>query len=102
VDMTFHFGQLIAHVAKTRTLVAGSIVGSGTVSNQENGGPGRPAAQGGVGYSCVAEQRTVETIVGGQPVTPFLRFGDRVRIEMLDAEGRSVFGAIDQRIAKLR
>ena len=102
VDMTFHFGQLIAHVAKTRTLAAGSIVGSGTVSNQENGGPGRPAAQGGVGYSCVAEQRTVETIVGGQPVTPFLRFGDRVRIEMLDAEGRSVFGAIDQRIAKLR
>ncbi|MDH5286095.1 MAG: fumarylacetoacetate hydrolase family protein [Betaproteobacteria bacterium] len=102
VDMTFHFGQLIAHVAKTRTLAAGSIVGSGTVSNRENGGPGRPAAQGGVGYSCIAEQRTVETIERGKPVTPFLRFGDRVRIEMLDADGRSVFGAIDQRITKLR
>jgi fumarylacetoacetate (FAA) hydrolase len=101
VDMTFHFGELIAHVAKTRTLCAGSIVGSGTVSNKENGGPGRPAAQGGVGYSCIAEQRTVETIVGGKPVTPFLRFGDSVRIEMLDASGRSVFGAIDQRIAPL-
>ena len=96
VDMTFHFGQLIAHAAKTRDLVAGSIVGSGTISNQDNGGPGRPAAAGGVGYSCIAEQRTVETIVGGKPVTPFLRFGDRVRIEMLDGRGRSVFGAIDQ------
>jgi len=102
VDMTFHFGQLIAHVAKARTLVAGSIVGSGTVSNKENGGPGRPAGQGGVGYSCIAEQRTVETIVDGKPVTPFLRFGDRVRIEMLDGDGRSVFGAIDQRIAQLQ
>ena len=101
VDMTFHFGQLIAHVAKTRDLVAGSIVGSGTVSNRENGGPGRPAAQGGAGYACIAEQRTVETLVGGKPVTPFLRFGDRVRIEMLDGAGRSVFGAIDQKIAKL-
>jgi len=100
VDMTFSFAQLIAHVAKTRQLVAGSIVGSGTVSNKENGGPGRPAAVGGVGYSCVAEQRTVETIVGGKPVTPFLRFGDRVRIEMLDAAGQTVFGAIDQRIVK--
>ena len=96
VDMTFSFAQLIAHVAKTRDLGAGSIVGSGTVSNQENGGPGRPAALGGVGYSCIAEQRTVETIVGGKAVTPFLRFGDRVRIEMVDAAGRSIFGAIDQ------
>jgi fumarylacetoacetate (FAA) hydrolase len=100
VDMTFHFGRLIAHVARTRDLVAGSIVGSGTVSNKEAGGPGRPVAQGGVGYSCIAEQRTVETIVGGKAVTPFLRFGDRVRIEMLDAHGRSVFGAIDQRIVR--
>ncbi len=98
--MTFSFAQLIAHVAKTRDLVAGSIIGSGTVSNKENGGPGRPAAQGGVGYSCIAEQRTVETIVGGKPVTPFLSFGDRVRIEMLDAAGKSIFGAIDQRIVK--
>jgi fumarylacetoacetate (FAA) hydrolase len=96
VDMTFDFPTLIAHVAKTRSLVAGSIVGSGTVSNRERGGPGRPAAAGGVGYSCIAEQRTIETIDHGQPATPFLRFGDRVRIEMLDAAGRSIFGAIDQ------
>jgi fumarylacetoacetate (FAA) hydrolase len=99
VDMTFGFGTLIAHAAKTRDLVAGSIVGSGTVSNKEDGGPGRPAALGGVGYACIAEQRTVETILKGSPETPFLRFGDRVRIEMRDAAGRSVFGAIDQRVA---
>ncbi|HVE50757.1 MAG TPA: fumarylacetoacetate hydrolase family protein [Casimicrobiaceae bacterium] len=102
VDMTFNFAQLIAHVARTRDLVAGSIVGSGTVSNKEQGGPGRPAASGGVGYSCLAEQRTVETIVGGKPLTPFLRFGDRVRIEMLDGAGQSIFGAIDQRIVPAR
>jgi fumarylacetoacetate (FAA) hydrolase len=100
VDMTFSFAQLIAHVARTRELVAGTIVGSGTVSNKESGGPGRPAADGGVGYSCIAEQRTVETIVGGAPSTPFLRFGERVRIEMLDAAGRSIFGAIDQAIVR--
>ena len=96
VDMTFDFARLIAHAAKTRDLEAGTIVGSGTVSNKENDGPGRPAAAGGVGYSCIAEQRTVETILAGKPSTPFLRFGDRVRIEMLDAGGRSIFGAIDQ------
>jgi fumarylacetoacetate (FAA) hydrolase len=96
VDMTFDFGTLIAHLAKTRDLCAGSIVGSGTVSNREDGGPGRPARQGGVGYSCIAEQRTVETLAGGKPVTPFMRFGDRIRIEMVDAAGNSVFGAIDQ------
>ena len=98
VDMTFDFPALIAHVAKTRDLVAGSIVGSGTVSNRESGGPGRPAAAGGVGYSCIAEQRTVETLLNGKAATPFLRFGDRVRIEMLDGNGRSIFGAIDQRV----
>jgi len=98
--MTFGFGQLIAHLAKSRDLGAGTIVGSGTVSNKEDGGPGRPAAQGGVGYSCVAEQRTVETIVEGKPRTPFLRFGDRIRLEMLDAQGRTIFGAIDQRIRR--
>jgi fumarylacetoacetate (FAA) hydrolase len=98
VDMTFDFATLIAHVAKTRELEAGSIVGSGTVSNKEDGGPGRPAAAGGVGYSCIAEQRTVETLLTGKPTTPFMRFGDRVRIEMLDAEGRSIFGAIDQKV----
>jgi fumarylacetoacetate (FAA) hydrolase len=96
VDMTFDFGTLIAHLARTRDLCAGTIVGSGTVSNREDGGPGRPARDGGVGYSCIAEQRTVETITDGTPQTPFLRFGDRVRIEMLDASHRSVFGAIDQ------
>ena len=98
--MTFDFGTLIAHVAKTRELEAGSIVGSGTVSNTENGGPGRPAARGGIGYSCIAEQRMVETILTGAASTPFLRFGDRVRIEMLDAQNRSIFGAIDQLVRK--
>ena len=98
VDMTFDFATLIAHAAKTRELEAGSIVGSGTVSNKENGGPGRPAAAGGVGYSCIAEQRTVETILTGKATTPFMRFGDRVRIEMTDTNGRSVFGAIDQTV----
>ena len=100
VDMTFDFARLIAHVARTRELEAGSIVGSGTVSNKEAGGPGRPAAAGGVGYSCIAEQRTVETLVSGAPATPFMRFGDRIRIEMLDAQGRSIFGAIDQRVCR--
>jgi fumarylacetoacetate (FAA) hydrolase len=99
-DMTFDFGTLIAHVAKTRELEAGSIVGSGTVSNTENGGPGRPAAQGGVGYSCIAEQRMVETIQTGAAHTPFMCFGDRVRIEMLDERGRSIFGAIDQTVRR--
>jgi fumarylacetoacetate (FAA) hydrolase len=96
VDMTFDFTTLIAHVAKTRELEAGSIVGSGTVSNREDGGPGRPVAVGGVGYSCIAEQRTVEVILGGKATTPFMRFGDRVRIEMRDHGGDTVFGAIDQ------
>jgi fumarylacetoacetate (FAA) hydrolase len=96
VDMTFSFARLIAHLAKTRELEAGSIVGSGTVSNKEGDGPGRPAAQGGEGYACIAEQRTVETILAGKPSTPFMRFGDRVRIEMFDAGGRTIFGAIDQ------
>ncbi len=98
VDMTFDFPTLIAHAARTRALAAGSIVGSGTVSNKENGGPGRPAAAGGIGYSCIAEQRCVETIGSGRPSTPFLRFGDRVRIEMHDAAGCSVFGAIEQTV----
>ena len=100
VDMTFDFGRLVAHAARTRDLVAGTIVGSGTVSNQEHGGPGRPAAEGGVGYSCIAEQRTVETLLSGAPTTPFMRFGDRVRIEMLDPAGHSLFGAIDQTVRR--
>jgi fumarylacetoacetate (FAA) hydrolase len=98
VDMTFDFGTLIAHAARTRPLRAGAIIGSGTVSNRQDGGPGRPVADGGAGYSCIAEQRMVETIVTGAPSTPFLAFGDTVRIEMRDAGGHSVFGAIEQSV----
>jgi fumarylacetoacetate (FAA) hydrolase len=99
VDMTFDFGTLIAHAARTRRLSAGTIIGSGTVSNRDlDGGPGRPMAEGGLGYACIAEQRMVETIRAGAPVTHFLRFGDSVRVEMKDAEGHSVFGAIEQEI----
>ena len=99
IDMTFDFGTLIAHLAKTRRLVAGSIIGSGTVSNRDtDGGPGRPVAAGGLGYSCLAEVRMVETIASGAPVTPFLKPGDIVRIEMLDARHHSIFGAIEQNI----
>ncbi len=101
VDMTFDFGQLIAHAAKTRPLSAGAIIGSGTVSNRgEDGGPGKPVAEGGAGYSCIAEIRTVETIATGKPVTPFLKFGDTVRIEMKDTKGHSIFGAIEQAVEK--
>ena len=98
-DMTFDFGKLIAHAAKTRPLVAGTIIGSGTVSNRDaNGGAGKPVSEGGRGYSCIAEQRMIETIATGKPVTPFLKHGDRVEIEMRDAKGRSIFGRIDQEI----
>ena len=97
VDMTFDFGTLIAHAAKTRSLVAGSIIGSGTVSNRDaDGGPGKAISAGGLGYSCIAEVRTVEMILHGIPRTPFLRHGDTVRIEMFDGGGRSIFGAIEQ------
>ncbi len=100
-DMTFDFGTLIGHLAKTRALVAGSIIGSGTVSNQDaDGGPGKPVTEGGVGYSCIAEIRTVETITGGKPTTPFLKPGDTVRIEMLDEKHHSIFGAIEQAVQK--
>jgi fumarylacetoacetate (FAA) hydrolase len=99
VDMTFDFGTLIAHVAKTRSLVAGSIVGSGTVSNKDpDGGPGKPIAAGGLGYSCIAEIRMIETIESGAPKTPFLRHGDTVRIECFDAQHHSIFGAIEQHV----
>ena len=101
VDMTFNFPTLIAHAAKTRPLCAGSILGSGTVSNKgADGGPGQPVSAGGVGYSCLAELRCVETLCHGKPQTPFLKFGDRVRIEMRDGDGRSIFGAIDQTVEK--
>ncbi len=100
-DMTFSFPALVAHAAKTRPLCAGSIIGSGTISNKgEDGGPGKTIAEGGAGYACVAEARMVETILHGEPRTPFLRFGDRMRIEMLDADGRSIFGAIEQQVVK--
>lgn len=99
VDMTFDFGTLIAHVAKTRALIAGSIVGSGTVSNRDaGGGPGKPVADGGLGYSCIAEIRMIETINAGSPTTPFLRHGDTVRIECFDAAHHSIFGAIEQEV----
>jgi len=98
-DMTFSFAQLIAHAAKTRELGAGTIIGSGTVSNKQGSLHGSSIANGGVGYCCLAELRMYETIAQGAPATPFLRFGDTVRIEMLDADGASVFGAIDQEVA---
>ena len=100
VDMTFDFPTLVAHAAKTRPLGAGTIIGSGTVSNKLEGGPGKPIAQGGVGYSCIAEIRTIETIEQGGPKTPFMRFGDTVRIEMKDKAGHSIFGAIEQTVEK--
>jgi len=88
VDMTFSFADLIAHAAKTRSLTAGSIVGSGTVSNKDSAH----------GSCCLAERRTLEQLESGQPKTPFMRFGDKVRIEMLDLEGKTIFGAIDQHV----
>ncbi len=96
-EMTFHFGQLIAHMCKTRNVRAGSIVGSGTVSNkgtEENGRKTWPK-----GYSCIAEKRAIETILDGQPSTEFMKYGDTIRIEMKGLDGQSLFGAIDQTIA---
>lgn len=90
VDMQFNFAQLIAHAAKTRPLSAGTIVGSGTVANEDTS----------LGASCFAERRTVETLATGKPLTPFMGFGDTVRIEMLDGEGNTLFGAIEQRIER--
>lgn len=88
VDMQFNFARLVAHAAKTRPLAAGTIVGSGTIANQDEGR----------GASCLAERRMLEIIAEGKPSTPFMRYGDTVRIDMQDAEGRSIFGAIEQRI----
>jgi fumarylacetoacetate (FAA) hydrolase len=88
-DMVFDFGQLIAHICKTRNVRAGSIVGSGTISNVDRS----------KGYCCIAEKRMLEIIDGGQPVTGFMKYGDAVKIEMFDAQGRSVFGAIDQLVS---
>jgi fumarylacetoacetate (FAA) hydrolase len=90
-EMTFHFGQLIAHLCRTRNARAGSIIGSGTVSNKDWSR----------GYSCIAEKRAIETIEGGSPKTPFMAFGDTIRIEMKDTGGASIFGAIEQKVAAL-
>ncbi|MCP4025340.1 MAG: FAA hydrolase family protein, partial [Sphingomonas sp.] len=99
VDMTFDFGTLIAHAAKTRALGAGTIVGSGTVSNRDaDGGPGKPIAEGGVGYACLAELRTVETILRGAAETPFLKSGDTVRIWAEDDKHHPIFGVIEQTV----
>jgi len=98
-DMTFNFGTLIAHAAKTRSLGAGTIIGSGTVSNRDaDGGPGKPVAAGGLGYSCIAEMRMVETILNGAPETEFLMAGDRVAITMRDDKHHPIFGTIDQQV----
>ena len=98
VDRTFDFPDLIVHAAKSRRLGAGTIVGSGTVSNKLDGGPGKPIDEGGVGYSCIAELRCVETIRHGSPATGFMRFGDHVAIEMFNADGASIFGRISQTV----
>jgi fumarylacetoacetate (FAA) hydrolase len=100
IDMTFDFAQLIAHAAKSRPLVAGTIIGSGTVSNKLDDGPGKPISEGGVGYSCLAEIRTIETIQSGAPKTSFMKFGDHIRIEMNDVDGASIFGSIEQTVVK--
>ena len=89
-DMTFNFNQLVAHVTRTRRLGAGAIIGSGTISNYDRS----------KGSSCIAEKRMLETIKDGKPGTPFMSFGDTVRIEMLDRDGNSIFGAIDQKVIK--
>ncbi len=98
-DMTFDFGTLIAHAAKSRKLGAGTIIGSGTVSNRgSDGGPGKPVSAGGLGYSCIAEVRMVETILRGAPETAFLKPGDRVAISMRDDRHHPIFGGIDQQV----
>lgn len=100
VDMTFDFAALVAHVAKTRSIGAGSIIGSGTVSNRDaEGGPGKPVGAGGRGYSCIAELRMVETLTDGAPATPFLKIGDVVRIEMRGDDHHPIFGTIEQTVA---
>ena len=99
-EMTFHFGQLIAHICKTRNVRAGSIVGSGTVSNQGIEVKGKKEWP--KGYSCIAEKRAIETILDGKPSTEYMKYGDTIRIEVKGMDGQSVFGAIDQKIAPLQ
>ena len=101
IDMTFNFNELIFHAAKSRNLRPGTIIGSGTISNRsKDGGPGLPIERGGKGYSCIAEIRMVEKIQYGKPKTPFMSFGDKVTIEMLDYNGKSIFGKIEQTLKK--
>ncbi|MEO1100318.1 MAG: fumarylacetoacetate hydrolase family protein [Pseudomonadota bacterium] len=98
-EATFSLSRLVSHAAKTRPLSAGTIIGSGTVSNKgADGGAGKPITEGGRGYSCIAEIRMIETIDNGKPETPFMSPGDVVRIEMMDASGKSIFGAIEQSV----
>ena len=97
-DMTFNFGQLISHAAKSRNLGAGAIIGSGTVSNKQGTEHGSAVADGGLGYSCLAEVRMIETIRDGKPKTPFMQFGDKIKIEMLDTAGNNIFGTIEQQL----
>ncbi|MFQ3237209.1 MAG: fumarylacetoacetate (FAA) hydrolase, partial [Paraglaciecola sp.] len=99
-DMTFNFAQLISHAAKSRNLGAGTIIGSGTVSNKQGTEYGTAIEESGVGYSCIAEVRMIETIRDGKPSTHFMQFGDRVTIQMLDEDGQSIFGAIEQQVLK--
>jgi fumarylacetoacetate (FAA) hydrolase len=100
VDMVFDFCDLVAHASRTRNLCAGTIIGSGTVSNRQDIERGTSIADGGVGYTCIAEVRVIETIRNGAPATPFLRYGDSVRLEMRDARGQSIFGSIAQRVVR--
>ena len=97
-DMTFNFGQLISHAAKSRNLGAGAIIGSGTVSNKQGTEHGSAVADGGLGYSCLAEVRMIETIRDGKPKTPFMQLGDKIKIEMLDTAGNNIFGTIEQQL----
>lgn len=102
VDMTFNFTDLVMHAAKTRPLSAGTIIGSGTVSNKQGTEHGTSIDEGGVGYSCIAELRMIETIRDGKPSTQFMSFGDSIRIEMFDVAGDSIFGAIEQKVSQYR
>lgn len=99
-DMTFDFSRLIAHAAKSRPLAAGSIIGSGTVSNKQGTEHGSSIEEGGVGYSCIAEVRMIETIRDGQPGTAFMTFGDSITIEMFQPDGQSIFGSIEQTVVR--
>ncbi|MFA0569221.1 fumarylacetoacetate hydrolase family protein [Vibrio gallaecicus] len=100
VDMTFSFTELVAHAAKTRPLSAGAVIGSGTVSNKQGTDFGTSIEEGGVGYSCIAEVRMIETIRDGKPTTSFMKFGDTIKLEMNDSNGESIFGSINQKVVR--